>query len=100
MDDLIYSQLSNIIQHIRKSKGKILPMQASNPHSIPRYFLSCRVCDFYSHFAGCTVTGDSKVDEPAGELADAYSMMNGWSSVETNKHGPIEYFFASDARLV
>ncbi|XP_068722163.1 glutamine--fructose-6-phosphate aminotransferase [isomerizing] 1-like [Montipora capricornis] len=45
-------------------------------------------------------SGDSKVDEPAEELADAYSMMNGWSSVETNKHGPIEYFFASDASAV
>lgn len=43
---------------------------------------------------------ESQTAEPAVDNADDYHLMNGWSSVETNESGPIEYFFASDASAV
>ena len=48
----------------------------------------------------CSATDESQTVEPAVDNADDYHLMNGWSSVETNESGPIEYFFASDARFV
>ena len=48
----------------------------------------------------CSATDESKTVEPAVDNADDYHLMNGWSNVETNESGPIEYFFASDARFV
>ena len=48
----------------------------------------------------CSATDESQKVEPAVDTADDYHLMNGWSSVETNESGPIEYFFASDARFV
>lgn len=43
---------------------------------------------------------ESQTVEPAVDNADDYHLMNGWSNVERNESGPIEYFFASDASAV
>lgn len=38
-------------------------------------------------------------DDPKSPV-EHNGMMNGWSSLATNKDSPIEFYFASDARFV